>query len=193
MRKIFIFTALLLLSLMAATAQDYSFNTYVGYTATGFARTNVTKFQDDDQSYKIESSPLTGFQLGISNINEGIILAYDLSYVTGPISNVTPNNYTASNTKDYLRIHFGTTIGWVLNSGHRLQFPIMAGPGFSWVRCGGAKTLMFDPAAKLRINFFLTRRIGIYAGAGGNAGIGLKGTRIGYTIEAGLIYGFDND
>lgn len=194
MRKKIIIAVMVLLSGVSATAQSYSFNAYAGYTATGFARTNIWGLAEDDPFYKYEATPLTGFQLGISNISESFIMAFDLSYVTGPITKITSDdNYTISNPKDYLRIHFGVMIGRLLNYGHRLQFPIMVGPGFSWVSGGETRTLMLDPAVKIRAHFFITPRIGIYAGAGGNAGIGAKGTRIGYTLEIGGIYGFDNN
>lgn len=194
MRKKIIIMAMFLLSAVAATAQIYSFNAYVGYTATGFAKTNIWGLAEDDPFYNYEATPLTGFQLGSYSISDNFIMAYDLSYVTGPISKISyDDNYTISNPKDYLRIHFGMMMGWLLNRGHRFQFPIMAGPGFSWISGGETRTIMFDPAVKIRAHFFITRRFGIYAGAGGNAGIGAKGYRIGYTLEIGGIYGFNND
>lgn len=188
MRKKIIIMAMFLLSGVAATAQSYAVSAYAGYTATGFAKTNIRGLAE------YEATPLTGFQLGSYSIDDNFITGCDLSYVTGPISKITSDgNNTISDSRDYLRIHFGCLMGWLLNSGHRLQFPIMAGPGFSWISVGETRTLMLDPAVKIRVHFFITPKISIYAGAGGNAGIGTKGYRIGYTLEIGGIYGFNND
>lgn len=195
MRRIIIFVAVLLLPVLPATAQQAS-SIFVGYTPAGFAEFKARSI-DVGPLYTAEATPLTGFQFEISTVDDSFLMLGDFGYVKGQVTSVVydsvPSNYTPMN---YLCLHFGTMYGWVFNSGHRLQLPIMAGPGLSWIKCGDSngdiRGLLFDLTVKVRSNFYITRRIGIYAGIGGNAGIGIRETRFGYTLEAGLIYGFDD-
>lgn len=83
----------------------------------------------------------------------------------------------------------------LLNSRHRIQFPIHFGLGISLVDNSSVQAWTANLAAKARVRFYFTNTIGIYAGATADFGFGLKSS-VGeaYTwyrgVDAGLIIGF---
>ncbi len=189
----------LMMSCAAAYAQKITSIT-VGVSPYGFAHSVV--FWDKDHEYNYKYKPSIGANIcfekqgdGISSLTE--ISYYQADYDSHKFPKTDPAELTYNLAQKENLMQMALTQYWggtLFGKNKRVQLPLYAGIGCGYVKGGSLHNVTGDVALKLRLKFYISNHIGIYAGGTGRLGIGMKDNKNGnddktkhLTVGNGLI------
>jgi len=167
--------AALLAVCTTANAQEKVTSINVGFAPYGYIHEGI-KLKDEKYKYDYKSywSAVVGFEKQL----KGVVSLTEVTYAQAKFDkhDITGNSewfnpYQKEDIQDFtLTQYFGKTI----NPGKRVQFPIYIGIGGEYVLGGPMHNLALDGAIKARVKFFISDKIGIYAGGNARYGWGMK-------------------
>jgi len=130
--------------------------------------------QDNDNDFKYDFKNVVGAQIAYEYMKNGKCFLAELSYYNGKFDRAelkgTSSTFNPENFKDYKSYDATLYYGLTINPKKRIQFPFYIGLGGGYSEGGPQKGLFIHAAAKARIKFFLTNRIGLFVGVTGKYG-----------------------
>lgn len=175
MKKIFAIVVVLLTISVNAHAQQKASSINIGFAPFGNIQEKISL---KDEKYKYNYKSYWGAVLGLENQLKGVTSLTEITYSSAKFDKydltgvpVSFNPYQTEDIQDFTLIqYFGKTI----NPNKRVQFPLYVGIGGEYILGGPLHNLAIDGAAKARVKFFITNKIGIYAGGNIRYGYGTK-------------------
>lgn len=161
----------------------YSFNSYsqhgvtISYIPFGKSWVYLDDepfIKESDMELTYEFKNLSGFQIGYEFVDQGFDFISEFSYCKGTFSKAwVKGNYNPYKYNDYKDYEFTQYCGYTINHKKRIQFPIYLGLGVGLASGGCESQLAFNVLCgiRTRIKFFLTNRLGVFAGATGKFGV----------------------
>lgn len=197
----FIFIAYALLSVLAAQAQSVG-NVGFGGNFMGSSKIVIQGAENHGVLYENVYQPLVGGTVFYETIQGGMTHLLEVSYLMGKLKDVEQGDYylegwdtsTFQPLKAFSLFYYG---GGTFGAGNRLQIPLYLGIGVINTSAEPIKTWSYNIGAKARVKFYLTDRIGVFAGANWKRGLGnvkvnvneTRGTSQRYLgIEAGVTF-----
>ena len=204
--KFFTIVFTLLLVCIGAKAQDKARSIALGFSPFGYTHVNITY---GDEKYKYDYKSIWGANIGYERQFKGVTSLTELTYLRASFDKYdltgTSKWFNPAQEEDLTAISITTYAGKTLNPNKRVQFPVYIGIGADYASGGPIHNLILEGALKARVKFYITDKIGIYAGATGRIGYGFKSasekssknsSSKGYTIfpilayaDAGIIFG----
>lgn len=159
----------------SASAQDKTLNFYVGASALGSVKTNMS--YEKGVKNKLSWTPSIGAQLGMEKRLGVVSTLTEFEFATHKykkhnfsyMERFNPDEFDKLSTFS-LSLYAGKTIG----SG-RFQVPLYVGAGFDYLKGYPMHNVTGHLAAKARVKYYVTTKLGIYAGATFKYGFGAKG------------------
>ena len=175
-RTIFISLALML-SCVAANAQEKTTSITIGASPYGYAKSVVYVDKDNDFSYFYK--PTIGANICIEKQRKGLSSLTEISYYQGKFDKGEIDGQTMSynmyQTEDFMQMALTQYWGGTLaGKNKRVQLPLYFGIGCGYVQGGPIHNVTGDIATKLRLKFYISNHFGIYAGGTARLGFGSK-------------------
>jgi hypothetical protein len=178
----------------------------LGFAPLGISHINITK---DSEKYKYDYKSYMNFNLSYETQLFGLSHITELSYGKAKfdkydLSGTSPW-FNADQTKDISFYSLSMLACTTINKFQRLQLPLYLGPRFEYLSGGPFHNLTINLCGKARVKFYITDKIGVYAGVTGYIGWGSKkaheksdNSKEHYTItptaayfDAGLLIGLN--
>lgn len=138
----------------------------VSTSPTGISNLNILS----DNGITIKN--IKGFQIGYEHwSDEKDKFLWELSYFYCTLDKNDYDFYTEF--KNYTDIDLSLSLGKTLNWGRRLQFPLYCGIGLGVGIGGPIGSLYAHIPIKVRMQYYLTNRLGIYVGSTFRLGLGI--------------------
>ena len=188
---------------MTAHAQTKVSSLTLGFAPIGDIQTAI-KLDNEDYKYKYKS--YWNANIGYEKQLKGAVTLTEISFVKAAFkdSTLTGNSvwFNPRNVDDVYMASVTQYVGVTINPNKRVQFPLYIGVGGDYINGGPLHNIMVSAAAKARLKFYFTNSIGIYVGASGRYGYGVKSasetsdgdsygvSAFSWSADAGLIIGF---
>jgi len=165
-----------LLSSVAANAQKTTSIT-IGVSPYGYAKSVAYLDSDNDFSYFYK--PTIGANFCIERQGSGLSSLTEFSYYQGEFDKFELNGetmtYNMARNEDFMQAAITQYWGGTLaGKNKRVQLPMYFGIGCGYVKGGAIHNVTGDVAAKLRLKFYISNHLGIYAGGTARIGLGVK-------------------
>lgn len=172
--------SLIVFSLFVAVALDAQIKNlgaggYYSFTST----ISVNGTSETGMLYGNVYTPMFGGTVFYEAILSGVTHMWEASYLVGQLNSVQQGEYqledwnpSTFNSLKTASIYYYSGITFL--SGRRLQIPVYLGVGANYNMADPIKGFTFNLAAKARVKFYFTDRIGIYAGVGWKGGLGTQ-------------------
>ena len=172
-----LFSLALMLSCVAANAQEKTTSITLGVSPYGYAKSVVYWDKDNDFTYNYK--PTIGANICIEKQRKGLSSLTEISYYQGEFDKGEIDGKTMSynmyQTEDFMQMALTQYWGGTLaGKNKRVQLPLYIGIGCGYVQGGPVHNVTGDIAAKLRLKFYISNHFGIYAGGTGRVGFGSK-------------------
>lgn len=175
MKKTMILIVALLAICTSANAQEKATSINIGFAPYGYIHEKITL---KDEKYKYDYKSYWSAVVGIEKQLKGVVSLTEISYAQAKfdkhdLKGETKwfNPHQNEDIQDFtLTQYFGLTI----NPNKRIQFPVYIGIGGEYILGGPLHNLAIDGAAKARVKFYITDKIGVYGGANARYGWGMK-------------------
>lgn len=165
----------MLLCVNVANAQKKSKSISISISPYGIAQSSI---KTDGVKNKFDYKNVIGGSVAYESQRDGLSWLTELSFESAKFDkSKIPAPTTAFDvTKSDNFMHLGLTeyIGFTINKNKRIQFPIYLGIGGGYIKGGPIHNFTFDAAAKFRVKFYITNKIGVFAGVSGRYSIGSK-------------------
>jgi hypothetical protein len=154
----------------------------VGVHPYGFA--NV-KYHNDvlKNKFKYSYKSLLGADLGYEYQGNNHSVLTEISFNYGKFDKYEPSGelpvtFNPEQDDDMFSASFSIYYGFTINPRRRIQFPIYIGPFVDYLKSGVIHNVGLGGAAKLRVKFYISNKIGVFVGATGRFGIYLKDDKV---------------
>ena len=162
---------------VAANAQVK--NVGLGGNFMGTSTITINGLEDHGALYVNTYRPILGGSIYYESVYWGMTHLLEASYMMGELESVKQGEYylegwnpaSFSPAKIFQIYHYS---GHTFLSGHRLQIPVYLGIGLNYNMADPVKCFTYNLAAKARVKFYLTDKIGLYGGAGWKGGLGTQ-------------------
>lgn len=192
----------LLLVCIGAKAQDKSRSLTVSFAPLGYNHVSIKS----SESYQYDYKSYWNASIGYEKQLKGIVSLTEFTYSHADFDKSelkgTPTQFDPTQEVGLTIASITTYAGKTINPNKRVQFPVYIGIGADYTSGGFMHNLVIDVALKARMKFYITNNFGIFAGATGRIGYGLKKASVGYNetdyynlvlsmwaIDAGLVFG----
>jgi hypothetical protein len=183
-------------------------NLSIGFIPYGFSHINISK---DSEKYKYDYKSYLGFNIGYETQLFGASHITEVSYAKAKFDKYDLTGaspwFNADQTEDISSISLSLLMGKTLNKNKRLQFPLYAGPRFEYLSGGPIHNFAINLCGKVRVKFYITDNIGIFAGSTAYIGWGAKKahdkskqsderytlTPSAFYVDAGLVIGLNKN
>ena len=173
--KIMTIAAVMLLVCTSANAQGKVRSITVGVAPLGYSHVNISL---KDEKYKYDYKSYMNFNVGYERQFKGVVSLTEITYAQAKFDKYdltgTSQWFDPTQKEDVKDFAITTYAGKTINPNKRIQFPVYIGIGGEYLSGGPLHNLAIDLAAKARVKFYISNNFGIYVGATGRYGYGMK-------------------
>ncbi|MBR4238788.1 MAG: DUF2715 domain-containing protein [Prevotella sp.] len=171
----FVIIIALLFASAGVKAQNKARSITFGFSPIGYNHVNINL---DDEKYKYDYKSYWNANIGYEKQFKGVVSLTEFTYSHATFDKYdltgTSEWFNPAQTEDLTTMSITTYAGKTINPNKRIQFPVYIGIGGEYLNGGPMHNLAIDLALKARVKFYFTNSIGIYVGATGKVGYGMK-------------------
>jgi len=173
--KLYTITFILLFACIGIKAQNKASSLTLSFSPFGYNHVNISL---EDEKYKYDYKSYWNANIGYEKQFKGIVSLTEFTYAQAKFDKYdltgTSKWFNPIQTKDLTTMSITTYAGKTINPNKRIQFPVYIGIGGSYLNGGPLHNLSIDLALKARVKFYITDKIGVFGGATGRIGYGMK-------------------
>jgi len=203
MKRSVIVIALMAIFICANAQNDGIKSINIGFAPVGYIHENIRL---GGEKYRYDYKSYYNINLGYEKQLGGVVSLTEIKYAAAKFDKYDLKGVSAYfnplQQEDIYSVSVTAYAGKTINPNKRIQFPVYIGIGGEYINGGPFHNIIFDLAAKARVKFYVSNKIGIFAGGTGRIGWGSKsagkssGSKKDYytiqnsqwSVDAGLIF-----
>lgn len=193
MKKVFVICLGIMLSACVSVMADgeKTTNLVVGFTpGVGQTKLSVKHDAKNGVKDKFTYNQEVGINIGLERVLNGIIILPEVHYSRSKLNKEEIKDgsiFPYKELKNVSEVGFMQYFGFTLNAKRRFQVPLMAGIGVDYMFGEPVHNCFFAYGAKARMKFYITPKVGIFAGGmfKGDSGSSNRGEDSHYSSDKG--------